>query len=1164
MTRKPWGQAGWASAVPGYGSRYRRWVLDSLRYIDVRDLATGGDHIPELDAVYVDLALVSRASIADPADAATPVRTSLAELLDSRSPVLLALVGQAGSGKSTLLAQAARRSARRSPLAPLGRRVPVLIALREHADLIASSPGVSLAFVIRATAGDRAGREPGGWWERQLRRGRCLVLLDGLDEVARPEDRRAVAEWTERQVAAFPGSRFVVTSRPYGLPDSLGDQADVRVVRPFTAEQIRLFLDRWSLAAERYATGPSSRAERRAVRARAQESAARLDVLLREHPALHDLAVNPLLLTMIATAHRYRGALPASRADLYAEICRVLLGRRVQGGEQPESLSWTAKQTMLAVLAYQMMRDHASNLPASRILEILRPLLDRYPASVGGEALLNDLAHSGLLAEAPAGRYAFSHLTFQEYLAARHVAATPDLVKILADNVDDPWWHESILLYAASADASPIVSACLDSGTIPALTLAFDCNDASSEMAPELRRRLDAERARAFQPGCSPAHRRLIAGVLAARLVRRTLTTAAGTRVCAAPVPADLYWLFLADTQAPRPDRPCEPQADQPATGMWGTEAQAFVSWLNTITATAARIEVRLPRHDELAEEGVGGVLAGHLPDPVAGAWTQPHLGLWLRGGQAHPHELPGAALRQAVTADAGTTSLLPQVLTAAVLDVALRIIRDLEDIRALGRALAGDLTARANSDGQLVDLMQAHGHAIVLGYAHARELTRALAVTRTGAADPELLRGLGLAPARGLADAIGGDLASTLARAHGYAVELADFIDLDMSVLSAFEFDVARAGELARVHGMELDRAHLLARGMLHAPDSGLAAVFALASVGGLDPALPLPGILGLPLRWVGDGPLAGTLLQVLAAAPGAAPGAAAPLPGDIHRAFAQALTARAGVGDTSSLRAALGNPLTGPLRSLTTAATTKDGRSADWDDAAVLSRLTDATVPLWTAHQPPGAAEAAALRAVSLSLADASTAPAADAPGLLRTVAATVTLMESRARGEAPAGEAIILALVLGASGVQDGVADATGAVALGLLPFLDRAGQRLQVAAQVGAADIAVGPQVGNLGQQLLVLRGQQRVGRCAGCLGRLLRTGLRLPQDHAGPDLRLAHDLVAAQVGILGEFPAVLLGVRHVVVGGLLGFRQHGQRLHVNVLRRDPRAALCAFE
>ena len=45
------------------------------------------------------------------------------------------------------------------------------------------------------------------------------MLLDGLDEVASADDRRVVADWVERQVAAYPRNHFVVTSRPYGLPD---------------------------------------------------------------------------------------------------------------------------------------------------------------------------------------------------------------------------------------------------------------------------------------------------------------------------------------------------------------------------------------------------------------------------------------------------------------------------------------------------------------------------------------------------------------------------------------------------------------------------------------------------------------------------------------------------------------------------------------------------------------------------------------------------------------------------------------------------------------------------------------------------------------------------------------------------------------------------------
>jgi len=1005
--------------VPGYGRRYRRWVLDSLRYVEVQDLATGGEHTPELGELYVDVALASqgpqRASgdpVSRPEDASEG--HSISELLDRRSPAVLALVGRPGSGKSTLLAHAARRSAQTTAVLEdwRGKRVPILLALREHAASIVADPAISLPDIARDAAGSGPGKEPRGWWERQLDRGQCLVLLDGLDEVARTDDRVAVESWVERQIAAHPGNHFVLSSRSFVLPDSLTARADVYVVPPFRADQVRLFLDRWYLAAERHATGGSGRRARRAVQMRARESAARLTSVLGQQPALQDLAANPLLLTMMATAHRYRGALPDGRADLYGEICHVLLSRRGQAKDLPELLPWPAKQAILATLAYEMMRDHVSYLPADRVLEILGPQLERFPSSVTGEAFLDDVSRNGMLIEAPSGGYSFAHLTFQEYLAARHVSASRALVKSLADNVSDPWWHEAILLYAATADASPIVRACLDSGTIPALTLAFDCGEASTEIDLDLRQRLDRERRRAFEPDCSPEHRRLIAGVVASRLTRQTLTTAAGTRICARPVPADLYWLFLADTQAPGPDSPCDPRPDQPAIGIWGTEAQAFVKWLNSITATAAGVKVRLPRQDELQEEPIPGTLSGRLPDSVTCAWTQPPLELWLRPGQPHPHELSGTSLRQAIAVDAEATAIVPQVLTAAVLNVAFHIIRDLADVRALSRALAEDLTARANSGGQAVELMHAHAHAIVLTYAHALDLTRADAITHTCAADPDLLRALDLASARALADAIARDLASAIDLARTRAVELADAIDRDRSVLGAFDFDVGDADTLARVHWSDLDRADLLARSVASDPDPDLTRVFSLTTGRTLDPELPLSAILGLPLWWAAGGPLASTLLQVLAESAPSSPGVP-PVPGDLYLAFARALSSRAGIHEATQLTASLAYPLTDALRDVREGEFPDGDRSPEGNWVLGFRRLADACAPMSSTHQSPSPPEAAGLRVVALALAASATSSSSDAAGVLRTVAATVTLIENRSKGESTTGEAVILAL-------------------------------------------------------------------------------------------------------------------------------------------------------
>ena len=262
------------------------------------------------------------------------------------------------------------------------------------------------------------------------------------------------------------------------------------------------------------------------------------------------------------------------------------------------------------------------------------------------------------------------------------------------------------------------------------------------------------------------------------------------------------------------------------------------------------------------------------------------------------------------------------------MLDVALRIVRDLADAHTLTSALADDLDARAHSDGQLVHLMHAHIHAIVLLYRHVLELTRANPVTGTCAIDPELVRTLNLGPARVLADAIAANLAGTVHRAHSHAVELADFIDLDMSVLSAFDFDIVHAMELASVHATGLDRAHVLAHGLLHDPEAGLAAVFGIAGTGDLGPALPLPELLGLPLRGSPRDLLASTLLRVLAGGLG----------GPESRLRGRAVVRRRGRRGHAAA-AALGRPLTDRLGEVTAAVARRTGRSAEWNEATVLA---------------------------------------------------------------------------------------------------------------------------------------------------------------------------------------------------------------------------------
>src|SRR5205085_152680 len=134
--------------------------------------------------------------------------------------------------------------------------------------------------------------------------------------------------------------------------------------------------------------------------------------------ALTELSANPLLLTMIATIHRYRGMLPDRRVDLYKEICEVFLGKRRQAHNLDLELAPTQKQSVLQPLAYQSMLHQQQVISSEAALNWIKDPLASISQQKDGATFLREIEESsGLLLERESGSYSFAHKTFQEYLA---------------------------------------------------------------------------------------------------------------------------------------------------------------------------------------------------------------------------------------------------------------------------------------------------------------------------------------------------------------------------------------------------------------------------------------------------------------------------------------------------------------------------------------------------------------------------------------------------------------------------------------------------------------------------------------------------------------------------------------------------------------------------
>lgn len=401
------------------------------------------------------------------------------------------VLGDPGSGKRTLLRYIALSFAQGPEAleARLGLKeegLPILVSIGGYAAALREEPELPLAEFLPRPLTALGLPDLALLFARELARGRCMVLLDGLDEVLSGAERNTVVRRVEAFVREHPDNRFVVTSRVAGYQAApLNGGFAHYTIQPFREPEIRHFAHRWSRAFEGLGAAEEGQGDPAAeARARAREKS--LVQAVTGHPGIQRLAANPLLLTILALIHEQGTRLPHRRVELYrlciealAETWNLacsLSGRPIDLWLGNRRLEERFVVRVLAPVAYWMHLHRPGEL-------IARPELERQIAEhlvwwegVSPEeapALAGDFVdlmrgQVGLLVERGLQQFGFAHLSFQEYLAARHIAGRRDPFGAVAPHLHDPRWREVILLTAgilSGEHAADFVRAVLSAGS---------------------------------------------------------------------------------------------------------------------------------------------------------------------------------------------------------------------------------------------------------------------------------------------------------------------------------------------------------------------------------------------------------------------------------------------------------------------------------------------------------------------------------------------------------------------------------------------------------------------------------------------------------------------------------------------------------------------------
>jgi hypothetical protein len=263
-------------------------------------------------------------------------------------------------------------------------------------------------------------------FEIKLKKGSFRLLFDGLDEAGERADE--VFAHIKAFGEKFKASGPIVTGRDTFQYSEWREAAHLQLL-PFSNSQLDVFIGRW------FDSRPSKAVE--------------VKNWLRDHPGMRKTGRTPIIAALICSLCDADVELPSTEIDLYDQRFELLLGKWEKAKGAIPLLSDLRKRYWLFLMkvAFANHLEGTRTISHERVIKFAESFFEkRYHGSAAN--LVKDCVHRGILAQELGTELSFGHLTYQEFLVAKHLASENSLDVIL-HRLENPWWRKTLEYFAA-------------------------------------------------------------------------------------------------------------------------------------------------------------------------------------------------------------------------------------------------------------------------------------------------------------------------------------------------------------------------------------------------------------------------------------------------------------------------------------------------------------------------------------------------------------------------------------------------------------------------------------------------------------------------------------------------------------------------------------------